>query len=149
MSRGPGRIERAIERLIAGQPDAAFLIDDLCWIVFPAIDAVEKKHRVSVLRATAKVISREGNWTLGQSGNRRGAPLALFNIKSRHSIAVMLAKGEQLTTSARDRDSFHNRNRSAVHRVPNVEKFRGRRIDLIQEFAGANGAGTDGGNSAQ
>jgi hypothetical protein len=37
MSRGPGRIERAIEAAFAAEPDNAFTIEDLCDRIYPEI----------------------------------------------------------------------------------------------------------------
>jgi hypothetical protein len=51
MSRGPGKIERAIGQAFKAEPERTFGTDDLIAIAFPHIDQVEKKHRVSVLRA--------------------------------------------------------------------------------------------------
>jgi hypothetical protein len=47
MSRGPGRIERAIAAVL-DEADA-FTIEDLCQRIY---GGTEKKHRVAVLRAT-------------------------------------------------------------------------------------------------
>ena len=58
MSRGPGRIERAIEAIFDAEPDNAFSTDDLCWRVYRGINRVEKKHRVSVTRAAWKIAQR-------------------------------------------------------------------------------------------
>ena len=58
MSRGPGRIEKAIERLFVEQPDRTFSTDDLAKAAYPALDHVEKRHRVAILRAADKVAQR-------------------------------------------------------------------------------------------
>jgi hypothetical protein len=50
MSRGPGRIQREIATLIAGNQDDAWTISELCWRIYSRA-ATEKKHRVAVLRA--------------------------------------------------------------------------------------------------
>jgi len=49
MSRGPGRIERAIEQAFSADPEATHTIDDLALAA--GLNRVEKKHRVAVLRA--------------------------------------------------------------------------------------------------
>lgn len=54
MSRGPGRIRRAVDAALAANPDNAFSTDELCRIVYGLDDdfnATQKKHRVAVLRA--------------------------------------------------------------------------------------------------
>jgi hypothetical protein len=57
MSKGPGRVERIIEAVFAAEPDNAFTIEDLCDRVYPG-EPIEKKHRVSVLRAAKQVAKR-------------------------------------------------------------------------------------------
>ena len=61
MSRGPGRIERAIAAILDAEPDNAFTTEDLCERVYPGVNRVEKKHRVAVLRAANKLIKRRDN----------------------------------------------------------------------------------------
>lgn len=58
MSKGPGRIERAIEAIFDAEQDNAFSTDDLCWRIYPGINSVEKKHRVAVTRAAWNVWRR-------------------------------------------------------------------------------------------
>jgi len=58
MSRGPGRIERAIEAVLAAEPDNAFTTADLCLRVYPDAEQIEKRHRVAVLRAMANIMER-------------------------------------------------------------------------------------------
>jgi hypothetical protein len=78
MSRGAGRIEREIRAAFAADPDNAFTTDELVWIAFPGVFPIEKKHRVSVLRAAKKLVARgdgldfERRW--GQGGE-----LVFFN----------------------------------------------------------------------
>jgi hypothetical protein len=62
MSRGPGRIERAIRELLDAHPDLAFVTDDLVRHCYPGIPAIERKHQVSVLRAAHKVITGDRDW---------------------------------------------------------------------------------------
>jgi hypothetical protein len=50
VSKGPGRVETAIEKAFAEEPDNAFSVEDLCRWAYPG-HIVEKKHRVSILRA--------------------------------------------------------------------------------------------------
>jgi hypothetical protein len=58
MSRGPGRIERAVVAILDGEPDNAFTTEDLCRRIYPGANRIEKKHRVAVLRAAQKVLER-------------------------------------------------------------------------------------------
>jgi hypothetical protein len=50
MSKGAGRVERAIAGVFEAEPDNAFTVEDLCDRAYPG-ELVEKKHRVAVLRA--------------------------------------------------------------------------------------------------
>jgi hypothetical protein len=59
MSRGPGRIEREIERLFAEQPSRTFSTDDIAKAVYPGLAEIEKRHRVAVLRAADNVAARQ------------------------------------------------------------------------------------------
>ena len=63
MSRGPGRIERTIRALMAANPDLAFTTDWLCCQLF-ATSQVEKKHRISVLRAIHRIIAANPDWSI-------------------------------------------------------------------------------------
>ena len=69
MSRGPGKIERAIRQLMADQPDGAWTVEDLAERVYPGVNQVEKKHRVSVLRVLKKVTADDPDWTLMRAEN--------------------------------------------------------------------------------
>ncbi len=61
MSRGPGRIERAIFDLFDKHPEGAWTTADLCRVIYPTANRVEKKHRVAVLRAMDKVMDKKGD----------------------------------------------------------------------------------------
>src|SRR5262249_14704689 len=54
MSRGPGRIQRAIMAVFEAEPDNGFLLSELCERVYRGINRVEKKHRGAVARAAYK-----------------------------------------------------------------------------------------------
>jgi hypothetical protein len=51
MSRGPGKVQRAIEAVFQAEPDNAFLLSELCERVYRGLNHVEKKHRIAVMRA--------------------------------------------------------------------------------------------------
>jgi len=57
MSKGPGRIERAIEAVLDAAPDNAFSVADLCREVY-GVRHIEKKHRVAVKRAAKLIAAR-------------------------------------------------------------------------------------------
>ena len=60
MTRGPGRIERAIEAVLR-DADRSYSIDELAQIAYGTAE-VEKKHRVAVLRALRGVGRRVPLW---------------------------------------------------------------------------------------
>jgi hypothetical protein len=62
MSKGPGRIERAIAGILDRSPDNAFTTEELCEKVYRT-KQVQRKHRVAVLRAAASLAKRRD--TLG------------------------------------------------------------------------------------
>ena len=57
MSRGPGRVQRAIAQCFRDNPDRAFTTADLVAVCFPDEER-ESKHEVSVLRAVRDVLER-------------------------------------------------------------------------------------------
>jgi hypothetical protein len=71
MSRGPGRIERAVEALLR-DTDRSFSIDELAVIVYPGINTSQRKHRVSVLRTLNNISKRMLLWfyRVAQPGGR-------------------------------------------------------------------------------
>ena len=58
MSRGPGRVERAIEEAFRSNPTETFTAGELAVFVYPGLNRVEKKHRVAILRAGYRVAPR-------------------------------------------------------------------------------------------
>jgi hypothetical protein len=75
MSRGPGRIERAIRELFDASPDLAFISVELVEHCFPGGDqaAIARKHLVSVLRAAHKIAAADPDWTAWRiEGQGRG-----------------------------------------------------------------------------
>jgi hypothetical protein len=78
MSRGLGRIERAIRELLDAHPDLAFVTDDLVRHCYPRITTIERKHQVSVLRAMWNVIGNDQDWTARRS-NGQGGGWVVFN----------------------------------------------------------------------
>ncbi len=62
MSRGHGKVKRAILDLMANEPDGAWTIDELCKAVYQSINRVKKKHKVAVLRAGHKIMMQSPEW---------------------------------------------------------------------------------------
>jgi hypothetical protein len=77
MSKGPGRIERAITAAIEAEPDNAFTVEDLCDRAFPGANRIEKKHRVSVLRAMKKLVAERERLDFFRA-ETQGCTLVLF-----------------------------------------------------------------------
>jgi hypothetical protein len=85
MSKGPGRVERAIRDLFAAHPDLAFITDELaehCYGI--SQDQLTRAHRVSVLRAAHKIVAPDPDWTAWRiEGQGRGwVFLNLANVQS-------------------------------------------------------------------
>jgi hypothetical protein len=76
MSKGPGRVERAIAGVFEAEPDNAFTIEDLCDRVYPR-EPVEKKHRVAVLRA-AKNIAKRNSEIGTMTGQNLGGTIIFY-----------------------------------------------------------------------
>jgi hypothetical protein len=91
MSRGPGRIERAIAAILDGEADNAFTTEDLCERVYPGVNRVEKKHRVAVLRAANKLVKRRDNTGCMRCENL-GSTRVYFNIDNVMSYAMARLK---------------------------------------------------------
>jgi hypothetical protein len=77
MSRGPGRIERAIEAAFTTEPNRAFTVEELARAAYPGVNRVEKKHRVALLRAAHNVAERLLWRTM--RGGENGDGLTFYN----------------------------------------------------------------------
>jgi len=95
MSRGPGKIERAIEAVFAAEPDDAFTTADLCDRVYPGLNRVEKKHQVAVIRAAKKVCGRTG-WVCYRTESL-GGTLVFCNPFDVMSYAIGRTKADMFT----------------------------------------------------
>jgi len=60
VSRGPGRVERAIEEAFTVRPGDCFTVAALCLVSYKGINEPAKRHRVAVLRAADRVAARLG-----------------------------------------------------------------------------------------
>jgi hypothetical protein len=87
MSRGPGRIERAIGELLAANPDASFTIIEVAKHCYPDAAPIEKRHTVSVLRASRNVVRRDPDWAMRWSSNH-GCPYHFVNHASLKSLCI-------------------------------------------------------------
>jgi hypothetical protein len=93
VSRGPGRIERAIWALFDANPDGVFFTDELAEHCYP--DAViERKHMVAVLRAAWNVVERNPDWGVRWLA-QRGRQFVWFNQASLTSTTLTYAPHER------------------------------------------------------
>ena len=90
MSRGPGRLERAIAHVFNSEPDNAFTTEDLCRRVYQ-VEQVEKKHRVAVLRAARNLLRRRDALSEFAGGNR-GRSSVFFDCTNVMSYAMARLK---------------------------------------------------------
>jgi hypothetical protein len=82
MSRGPGRIQRAIIAAFKRYPKRSFTTDELVVLAYPGVRRIEKKHRVAVLRAAWHVAPKYSRVALTMSGFwgiGTGSPLLFVN----------------------------------------------------------------------
>ena len=92
MSRGPGRIGRALVAIFDSERDNAFTIQDLCERIWPDLyqdpqaGRIERKHRVAVVGA-ARNIARQRPEIQWLHGERLGRGLVFF----RHDVVMSYA----------------------------------------------------------
>src|SRR6516225_6738775 len=94
MSRGPGRIQRAIEAVFSNSPTETFTVEELAVIVYPGINRVEKKHRVAILRAAYASLDRTGWGAFGSA--RPGRHTVFFNWLDVRSYATARMRSDFL-----------------------------------------------------
>jgi hypothetical protein len=95
MSRGPGRIERAIAAVLDAEPDNAVTTDDLCDRVYRGVNRIEKKHRVAVLRAARNLMKRRDTMACSES-DTLGGMMVFYNKDNVMSYAMSRLKGDGL-----------------------------------------------------
>jgi hypothetical protein len=86
MSRGTGRIERAIETAFLHEPNRTFTLDELVSIAYPGLNRPEKRHHVAILRGAHKVAARLG-WHCWPS-ERPGHHMVFVNVCNVRSYAI-------------------------------------------------------------
>ena len=86
MSRGPGRVERAIEGAFTASPDTAFSVAELGPVAYPGLNRVEKRHRVAIIRAADRVASRL--WWAKLISERPGGEIIYCNTLDVRSYAL-------------------------------------------------------------
>ena len=107
MSRGPGKVQRAIEAAFAATPDAIFVVEELVAVAYPGIDQIERKHRGAVLRAVKCMEARTG-WSVdihkayGRRGHPDYRPAIIFNLNSATSMAAARRLHDQMYRHGRE-----------------------------------------------
>jgi hypothetical protein len=93
MSRGAGRIERAVISLVQAEPTNGFTVRELCERIYGV--PAEKKRRVSVLRAMKRVSDHHPDIGLL---TRHGVGTVIYNVRSPASelMAFGKLKGQSL-----------------------------------------------------
>ena len=71
MSKGFGSVQRKIAEILAANIDDAFRVDELCRKVYGDY-LVEKKQRVSVIRAAKALVKKRPDLSWTGSGGPRG-----------------------------------------------------------------------------
>jgi hypothetical protein len=94
MSRGSGRIERAIIEAFKDDPDNAFTVAELYDRIYPDAEWFDKKHRVAIIRAATSLKRRwpDLGWTY--SGNLGGQKV-FFDAANIMSWAMARLKADQ------------------------------------------------------
>ena len=104
MSKGPGKIERAIADAFARQPSATFSVEDLGPICYPGLNQVEKKHRVAIIRAADKVAARMW-WGRTYSS---GVPCVYRNLCDLHSYALGEVREDYIKSVTDSRNQYRS-----------------------------------------
>ena len=83
MSRGPGRIERTIAAIFAGEPDNAFTVQELASRIYPeCVEYHLKEHEVAILRAVRSLIRKGATLAISNSPGCRSNPVFVYNFMS-------------------------------------------------------------------
>jgi hypothetical protein len=87
MSKGPGRIERAIQAIFNKEPDNALTIDELVLRIYSCDRQIERKQSVAVRRAVHN-IRKHGSSVGAFATEARGGRLIVYNRFSLMSYAL-------------------------------------------------------------
>jgi hypothetical protein len=89
MSRGPGKIQRAVIAVFEAEPENGFLLSELCERVYRGINRVEKKHLVAVARAAHGI-----PWLAHMKRDTLGGELVFYNPASVVAYGIARLKGD-------------------------------------------------------
>jgi hypothetical protein len=116
MSRGPGRIERAIRALFDAQPDEAWPTEVLAARCYD--EPTERGHMVSVLRAAHKIVAADPHWATWRMWDSRqcvfvneASEASRARAKCFRARSVVLAEGFHGSNTYR---ALHSRRRLAA-----------------------------------
>jgi hypothetical protein len=99
MSRGPGKIQRAVIAVFEAEPENGFLLSELCERVYRGINRVEKKHRVAVARAAHGI-----PWLAHMKRDTLGGELVFYNPASVVAYGIARLKGDNFGRYERNTD---------------------------------------------
>jgi hypothetical protein len=100
MSRGPGKIQRAVMAVFEAEPENGLLLSELCERVYRGINRVEKKHRVAVARAAHGI-----PWLAHMKRDTLGGELVFYNPASVVAYGMARMKGDKFCGYERNTDS--------------------------------------------
>jgi hypothetical protein len=135
MSKGPGRIERALADIFDRERDNAFTLEDLAERVWPGLTQLSKKHRVSLARA-ARNLGRRRPEIQGFHGENLGNALVFFRHDELLSYAMARLKADRFR-------GYRNKDRRALDwRTTKNDNTLRRRLDdeLYRKLIGPSGA---------
>jgi hypothetical protein len=95
MGKGPGRVQREIVAAFAADPDNGFTINELCCLIYPDSEYIEKKHTVAILKAAKSLAKRWPDFGWERS-ERRGRGMVFFNAANMMSWAMARLKGDYI-----------------------------------------------------
>lgn len=131
MSRGPGKIERAIDAIFRDRPDNAYSVEDLIDSIYSGVNRIEKKHRVSIIRAAKSVCAKSPDWTWYIS-EIRGGPLVFFHYYNAHSYTAARLKADFLN-GYRHKDTRRPWTTTSDHDIRAMMEPGGKYYDYVKE----------------
>jgi hypothetical protein len=102
MSKGFGIVQRKIDKLFSGDPEAVFTVEDLCKEVYDAFDCT-KAQRVAVIRAAKAVAKRHPGIEMWKGETRGGQSIFLHhdNVTS-YAVARLIGEARGATWARKD-----------------------------------------------
>jgi hypothetical protein len=126
MSRGPGKIQRAIEAVFAAEPDNGFLLSELCERVYSGVNRIEKKHRVAVARAANGI-----PWLAHMKRETLGGELVFYNPASVMAYAMARLKSDSIGPGTAYRNNDYRPVRQKIWHGYDITSWR--RYDISSD----------------